>query len=180
MECRITSTDRRCAGLTLTETLVAVGIGSVVMAAVAQLMIFSGRSFSSMLNYVDLDARSNITLEHMSRDIRQANNVTSGTTQSLVLNDFDNTPLEYYWDKPSKILTRTKGGVRTIMLRDCEFLQFSLYQRNPRPGGYDYYPTATAANAKMVQVSWVCARKVLGTMRNSESVQSAKFVIRKQ
>jgi Tfp pilus assembly protein PilW len=180
MDCRITSTDRQCAGLTLAETLVAVGIGSIVLTAVVQLIVFSGRSFSSMLNYVDLDDRSNRTLERMSRDIRQANNVASATAISLVLNDADNTPLEYIWNSTAKTLTRTKGGVSTTMLRDCEFLQFSIYQRNPMPGAYDYYETAIASNAKMVQVSWVCARKVLGTLRNSESVQSAKFVIRKQ
>jgi len=158
----------------------AVGIASIVLAAVAQLIIFSGRSFSSMLNYVDLDHRSNSTLEQMSKDIRQANNVASGTAVNLVLNDFDGTPLEYAYDTGAKTFTRTKGGVSKTMLRDCEFLQFSLYQRNPCPGGYDYYPAATATNAKMVQVSWVCVRKVLGTLRNSESVQSAKFVIRKE
>jgi len=171
---------RRCAGMTLAEMMVAAAIGSIVLTAVAQLMLFSSRSFAAMLNYVDLDDRSNRTLQRMSRDIRQANSVAAASTTSIVLNDADNTPLDYTWNGASKTLTRTKSGVSTNLLFDCEFLQFSLYQRNPIGGGYEYYPAATATNAKMVQVSWVCARKVLGTMRNSESVQSAKFVIRKQ
>jgi hypothetical protein len=116
----------------------------------------------------------------VSKDIRQANNVASATSTSLVLNDSDNTPLEYTWNSGAKTLTRTKGGVSTNLLLDCEFFQFSLYQRNPIGGTYDQYPAATATNAKLVQVSWVCARKVLGTLRNSESVQSAKYVIRKE
>jgi Tfp pilus assembly protein PilW len=174
------SPRRRCAGLTLAELLVSVAIGTIVLTVVSQLIVFSGRSFASMLNYVDLDDRSNRTLQRMSKDIRQANNVASASSTSLVLNDFDNTPLEYTWNSGAKTLTRTKGGVSANLLRDCEFFQFSLFQRNPIGGTYDQYSAATATNAKLVQVSWVCARKVIGTLRNSESVQSAKYVIRKE
>jgi hypothetical protein len=34
--------------------------------------------------------------------------------------------------------------------------------------------------AKLVQVTWVCSRSILGKKVNTESVQSAKVVIRKQ
>lgn len=32
----------------------------------------------------------------------------------------------------------------------------------------------------MVKLQWVCARRVLGLIRNTESVQTARIVIRKQ
>ena len=57
---------------------------------------------------------------------------------------------------------------------------FSLYQRNPINGTYDQYPTANPDTCKLVQLSWICSRNILGKKANTESVQSAKVVIRKQ
>jgi hypothetical protein len=76
---------------------------------------------------------------------------------------------------------RSKNGVADAapLLQGCTFLQFSIYQRNPKQGQYDQYPTAVAGTCKLVQLSWVCARPILGG-QNTESVQSAKVVIRKQ
>ena len=55
-----------------------------------------------------------------------------------------------------------------------------MFQRNPVNGKYDQYPTATASQCKLVQLRWVCSRDLIHARRNTESVQSAKIVIRKQ
>ncbi|MBI4659259.1 MAG: hypothetical protein HY735_10495, partial [Verrucomicrobia bacterium] len=55
-----------------------------------------------------------------------------------------------------------------------------IYQRNPIGGTYDQYPTGAASTCKLVQLRWICSRKILGVAKNTESVQSAKVVIRKQ
>jgi hypothetical protein len=47
-------------------------------------------------------------------------------------------------------------------------------------GSYDQYPTASASTCKLVQLDWICSRPIIGTQKNTESVQSAKVVIRKQ
>ena len=55
-----------------------------------------------------------------------------------------------------------------------------LGQRNPVGGSYDIYPAATAATAKVINVSWMCSRKIFGIKEDTESVQTARIVIRKQ
>ena len=44
--------------MTLVEIMVAVAIGSLVLAVVGTLSMYSGRNFASMGNYVDLDIAS--------------------------------------------------------------------------------------------------------------------------
>ena len=76
---------------------------------------------------------------------------------------------------------RTKGGVSQVLLTECDFLTFSNYQRNPYYGQYDQYPVTTSpTNSKLVSLTWVCSRKITGAKMNTESVQTAKIVIRKQ
>lgn len=164
------------------ELMVATAISSVVAVGVAAMMFYSGRSFAAIANYVDLDHRSRMALDIMSREIRQANRLTSYTSTSLTFEDYDGAPLSYTYDPDAKTLTRNKNGTPDSkpLLEECDFLQFSIYQRNPVAGTYDQYPTATASTCKLVQLNWVCSRKIFGVPKNTESVQSAKVVIRKQ
>ncbi|MDB6039768.1 MAG: hypothetical protein JWM99_3609, partial [Verrucomicrobiales bacterium] len=46
---------RACAGLSLVELMVSIAIGGLLMAALASLLYYSGRSFAAMANYIDLD-----------------------------------------------------------------------------------------------------------------------------
>ena len=168
--------------MTLMELMVATSIGSIVSLGVASLLFYSGRSFAAMANYVDLDHRSRIALDSMSRAIRQANRLTDSTSTSLTFEDSDSGTLSFTYDPAAKTLTRFKDGTPdpTPLLEECDFLEFSIYQRNPVGGTYDQYPTATAGTCKLVQLNWVCSRKIFGVKKNTESVQSAKIVIRKQ
>lgn len=169
----------RRGGFTLVEILIGMAIGSMLLVSTAALMSYSVRSFAAMTNYVDLDNRSRKALDRLSRDVRQAVQLTSYTPHELVFSDFDHQPLTYRYDAGDRTLSRIKAS-REVLLRECDFLQFSIYQRNPIGGSYDQYPAAVATNCKVVQVSWVCSRKILGARINTESVQSAKIVIRKQ
>lgn len=168
--------------MTLAELMVAMAIGSIVAMGLASLSFFTARSFAAMANYVDLDHRSRIALDTMSREIRQATRLTASTATSLTFTDFDGGTLQYVFDPQAKTLSRIKGGVAggRPLLEECDSLNFSIYQRNPVGGTYDQYPAASASTCKLVQLRWVCSRKILGVAKNTESVQSAKIVIRKQ
>ena len=167
--------------MTLVELLIATAIGSLVAAGLASLTFFTARSFSAMANYVDLDHRSRMALDTMSKEIRQASRVTQADSTSLTF-EYDGGQLQYVYNGAAKTLTRLKNGVPDAkpLLEECDSLTFSIYQRNPIGGTYDQYPTATATTCKLVQLRWICSRKILGVTKNTESVQSAKIVIRKQ
>jgi prepilin-type N-terminal cleavage/methylation domain-containing protein len=175
-------TSRKRAGFTLVETMVSVGIGGLVLLGVAALMFYTGRSFAALANYVDLDTYSRNALDTMSREIRQTKRLVAGTATRLEFEDFDGKALVYEYDADERTLTRAKDGVADDepLLKECNFLQFSMYQRNPINGKYDQYPTATASQCKLVQLRWICSRDLIHARRNTESVQSAKIVIRKQ
>src|SRR5262245_41188453 len=182
MECRTTSIKRAArSGMTLVELMLATAVGSLVVLGVAQLMMYSGRSFAAMANYVSLDRASRNALDTMSRQIRQANELIDYSPTTLNFQDSDGGTLTFSYNPTSRRLIRSKNGVADSrpLLTGCDYLQFSIFQRNPVGGSYDVYPTATVTTCKLVQLSWVCSRKIFGLKVNTESVQSSKIVIRK-
>src|SRR6266571_4902094 len=88
MDCTITSLTHkphkvRCAGFTLVEMLVAIGISGMIFVAVGMMIFFSGRSYAALANYVDLDNRSRNALDRMSKEIRQVDCVTDSASATL-------------------------------------------------------------------------------------------------
>ena len=167
------------AAFTLPEMLVSLGAGSIILGAVALLSIFSSRSFVAMGNYMDLDKASRNALDQMSRDIRETLSLTSYQTNRLVFADSDGSPLTYTWSPSTGKLTTTKNGVTKTLLSQCDYLSFRISQRNPIPGVFDFYTASNnPALCKLIDVSWKCSRTLLGQKINTESVQTAKIVIR--
>lgn len=168
--------------MTLVELLLATTVGSIIALGMAQLAMYSGRSFAAMANYVSLDRASRNALDTMSKQIRQTNKLTDFSATSLTFQDADGGTLVFSYDSNHKELIRSKNGVADAkpLLTECDYLRFSIFQRNPIGGSYDVYPTATVTTCKLVQLSWVCSRQIFGLKVNTESVQSSKIVIRKQ
>ena len=184
MDFKTTFTKRRAArrtgGFTLLEALFSIGVTAIVVGSITAFSILSSRNFVVMANYVDLDNKNRIAMDTLSRDLRQCNRVTAYATNSITVEDFDGVPLTYTYSPGARTLLRTKEGVSQVYLTECDVLNFSIGQRNPVNGAYDVYPAATAANAKVVTISWRCSRGVYGMKENTESVQTARIVIRKQ
>jgi len=168
------------AGFTFSELLVTIGVGSIVFLAVASLSLYTGRSFASITNYVELDNNSRNALDILTRDIRQVNCLDSFTSSSLVFEDSDKKPLMFIYDSNQRIFYRVKEGVTNVLLTGCDEIVFRTYQRNPLPGSYELIPTTNAIHCKAIDISWVCSRKVLNGLINTESIQTARIVIRKQ
>lgn len=160
--------------------MVSIAIGSIILAGVASMVSYTGRSFAAMVNYVDLDRKSRNALDVMTRDIRQTSQLSAYATNRLDFIDSDAGTLSYIYDPSARTLTKSKGGTNTVLLTECDALLFNIFQRNPVAGTYDQYPTATVTNAKLVQVTWTCSRQIMASRVNTESVQTAKIVIRKQ
>jgi hypothetical protein len=167
---------------TILETMLATGLSSLIFAMVASSFLFQIKSYYGLSNYVDLDRKSRNALDLMSKQIRRAHWLSDYGTNFLAFEDADETPLRFTFDPVARTLIRTKNGVDDPkpLLTECDFLQFSIFQRNPVGGSYDQYPTAASTNCKLVQMSWICSRKIMGTTKNTESVQSAKIVIRRR
>jgi|ERR1043166_2011200 hypothetical protein len=176
------ASKRGSAGATLIDFLFGMTIGMIVITAVAALTIYTARSFAAMQNYADLDDKSRNALDYMTRDIRQVTSLTSFSTNRLDFLDGDGvSTLTYLYDPTAATLTRIKNGVRQTLLTGCDDLSFAMFQRNPIAGTFNQFSnTLDATTCKLVQVSWICSRSIMQGKVNTESVQTAKIVIRKQ
>ena len=175
--------------MTLVELQIASVVAVILFGAVMALAFYTARSFAAFTNYVDLDVNSRNALDVMTSEIRQADILTAATSTSLTFQTTDPATgarhiLKYAYDAGRKELTRVlDGGQPDVLLTECTFLQFGTFQRNTTPSldnGFVPVSTAQPNLCKVVQLTWICSRKILGKTANTESVQSAKVVIRKK
>jgi Tfp pilus assembly protein PilW len=175
--------------MTLVELQIASAIAVILFAAVMSLAFYTARSFAAFTNYVDLDANSRNALDVMSSEIRQADLLTAATATSLTFQTTDPATLaqhtlKYVYDPDKKELARIfDGGAPDVLLSECSSLQFGTFQRNTTASlDNAFIPVSTSQPnlCKVVQLTWICSRKILGKSSNTESVQSAKVVIRKK
>src|SRR6185369_8762732 len=104
--------------------------------------------------------------------------LVTNTSHQIVLRESDGTTLTYTYNPGLRQLSRSKGTVTNSLLTECESLNFDVFQRTPIGGTYEQFSNATPASCKLIQLEWICSRKILGNKLNTESVQSAKIVIR--
>jgi Tfp pilus assembly protein PilW len=184
MECKTTfSRPARPGGrtaFTLVELLVTMGLSSILLIAVASLSLYTGRTFAALTNYVDLDNASRNALDTITSDVRQVRWLNRFSPSNLVFADFDNQDLTYTYNGNAKTLSRIKGGQATVLLRECDTLMFRMYQRNTASNTFDLISTTNVTMCKAIDVSWVCSRQIFGKRVNTESVQTARIIIRKQ
>jgi Tfp pilus assembly protein PilW len=167
----------RRSGMTLVEILLTSLIGSIVLAVVATLTIFAARSVLAMTNYSELDRMSRNCLDFLTRDIRQASGLANFNSNRIVLNIASNTTCTYTYDRGLGTLTRVAGTERTVLLKGCDQLTFQVSQRNPS-NDFTFYKADTLATAKLIDVSWKCSREIKAQKVNTESIQTAKIVMR--
>jgi hypothetical protein len=175
---KTTSTSRRVAAVSIFELLIAVAIAAMLLAQVCCLWFYSTRSFASQMAYVELDQNSQRALDILSRDIRQVKDLTFFSSNRVVFVDVNNLPLEYVYDGKTLVRIENNAG-RKVLLTECQTLNFAMYQRTPMQGKYEYYPTDDINICKLLEVRWLCSRKLFPTAPSTtESVQAAKIVLR--
>jgi len=177
---------RRFAGFTLVEAMIATAIGTLVMAVMASLSVYSARTFSAMGNYVDLDVHSRNALDVIAREMRQSTGVIDSKTNTginyLTLTNTDAaTYVKITWNSDAGTLALDKTGQGTqILLTGCDKWKFWLYNRAPNlnPTNLSFNLATNLADCKLVNMSWKCSRTILGSKLNTESVQTAQIVLR--
>lgn len=178
--CINTRADKR-AGSTLVEALISTGITALLILVLVSLTMFSGRAFAAFYNYVDLDDHNKIAMDTLTGDLRECNRLVAFTSTEITMEDSDGVNITYTYNPVEQTLKRKKIGEPKTLLTGCDTLKFVVAQRNPVGGSYDeYHEAGNPATAKVVQVSWNCSRTILGQKVNTESVQTARIVIRKQ
>jgi type II secretory pathway component PulJ len=174
--------QKRTAAWTLLEMMIAVGVFSIASAAIGSAYVFSLRSFQALSNYNILDQQNREAMDLLTREIRQANMVssfTNGQNSSLTLVDGALRSVTYSFNRNTQQMIRTSNGVSKVLLDNCSLLNFHLGMRPPTTN-YGYYPTTDINKAKIVDLTWKTRRYLPGGIANSENIQTARIVIRKQ
>jgi hypothetical protein len=188
MDCRLTSTDNRSsraarvskrpqAGVTIAEFLIALGIAGVILAQLCLLWLYSSRSFAAQMTYTDMDQRSQRALDTLTQNLRQCKALTNFMTTCITLVDYDDRPLTFAFENGE--LRRIKNNVSKTVLTNCVSGQFAMYQRTPVGGSLDQYPTTDPNLCKLIEVRWVCSRRLVPTApKTTETMQSARIALR--
>lgn len=177
--------SRRKGGWTLVEMIFACAIFFLAMAALGTLFLFSVKSLAAMSNYATLDQQNRLAMDQLTREIRQAKEVT-GFTQSppsLTLLDGNNNTVTYAFSPSAHTMTRTTGGKTEVLLDNCNLLSFGIFERPPDTnfGLFPITSTNLSDTAKVIQLTWKTSKTISPTsVINSEDVQTARIVIRKQ
>jgi hypothetical protein len=176
-------------GWTLVEMMVAVGIFSLSGLCLMGLYIFSIKSMGSMYSYALLDANNRKAMDQITREIRQSNKVLGFTTNSITIQTADltgaNGPVVTYSFSPSvkKMLRSSSDGTSSTLLDNCSLLSFQMFTRCPSNGVFGIFPVATnnwQQTVKVLQLSWKTSIIQPSSVANSENIQTARIVIRKQ
>ncbi len=188
---RMTS-RRRLSAFTLSEVMVALGVGMMVMAAVAFMTLYGSRTSVSVANYTDLEGKSRYALDLISREIRQSQSVLSFQAnlpvKSFTLTNADQAAtITLLYDSGARTVTLQKTGHSDlVVLKECDSWDFALYQRTPlfTATNVVFYSATNSAGVtdttlcKLISLSWKCSRFVTGQNLNTESVQAAQVVLR--
>jgi len=173
-------------GWTLLEMMFGVAIFSVAGAAMATAYIFSLRSFQAMSNYSVLDQQNRQAMDLLTREIRQAWYVSAKDNNSLTLVDGSRQTVTYNFSPYTQQLTRTADGRTSVLLNDCSLINFTMATRVPNTNVNDFnyytdiYKTTDINEAKVINLSWKTRRELPGGVGQSENIQTARIVIRKQ
>lgn len=179
MDCKITSpTNRRRAGFTITEFVLASAITVVLMVAIMAFSMFSGRSLLAMSNYMDLDAQSRRALDNLTKEVRRAKAVTAYSTNSITFTDYDGASLVFTFSPTSRTLVRTKNSDTTTLLENCDSLSFNMLERDPNDGTFDMTTATNVTNCKALWVTWKCSRTFIAPSVNADNMTTANIVLR--
>ena len=174
---------------TLVEMMVAVGIFSLGSASLMGLYVFSIKSMASMYNYAVLDQYNRLAMDLLTREIRQSKQVRAYTTNSITILAVDDTgtasDVRYSFNAGTKEMVRhnLSDGTTKVLLNNCSLLQFDLFTRCPSNAVFGSFPVAInnwSNTVKVLQLTWKTSMTLPSGIVNSENVQTARIVIRKQ
>lgn len=171
-------TSRQMA-FTIIEVMIATVLASIVGVIIATFAIFSARSFAAMTNYADMNQDSQLAIDKMSKDIRQTRQLTAVSSNSLTFLDVYGNSLQFVYSPSEGTLSRISSNQTTVLLSNCNSLEFWTYQPVMISNSFDCYTTAAVTNARVIELTWSCSRRILGhTNATTESIQSAEIVMR--
>jgi hypothetical protein len=184
------SSHRKNSGAwTLMEMMIAVAAGTLILASVGSVYLFMNRTMDGTANYAELDRQSRSSLDIITREIRECGGLTNFDSTHLWFTNQNGSLLVYVWDTNAQTLSHTNYSTNFpaagVLLKYCSFWKATAFTHNPSNATtmtFMALPTtntqAQAALAKVVVMDWICKKTNYLTLTDSESVQTAKVILR--
>ncbi len=164
---------------TIPEALIASAIGAMVILTAVTMMTHLAQSSKAVHAYSQFEQQGRMALDLFTRDVRQANNVSSFASNAIVLASPKGL-ISYTFVPEASVITRQDTDTFSVPVRNCLACEFTIFQRNPPLAAYGEFITTTdLAQAKLVEVTWQCGTTNANGTINSSTTQSARVVIRK-
>ncbi|MDB6111531.1 MAG: hypothetical protein JWR69_3281 [Pedosphaera sp.] len=171
------------------EMMIVLTLSAIMLASVGKVYIFMTRSLDATANYEELDRQSRNALDKMTRDIRGCRALTDFDGSHLWFTNLDNTLLCYVWDTNANTLSYTNLSTNSpgsgVLLKGCVYWKTSQFTHDPATNTTMTFlalPTTNsltqAALTKVIVIDWICKKTNYTTLTDSESVQTAKIVLR--
>jgi hypothetical protein len=170
--------SRSRSGISLIEFMFVMVLTILFTTVIVSVSLTTGRSFAEIVNYVDLDRSNRTAMDNLSRDIRQTKFLCGFSSNQLDFMDKDGILVSYQYSPTNRALTKIKNGTTTLLLSDCDSMNFAMYQRSPLSNSYNLIPVTAVTNCKVVTVGWNCSRSLFGFRANTEPAQLTRIVIR--
>lgn len=173
-------------GFTLVELMIGASLGSFILAGVLSTFLFMGRSGANVQNYNDMEAQARKALEYFAEDTRQASGVVWADENTVALTVADLT-ITYQYNSTAKRFARQEKVTATNVINSTRVLvtgitsfSFTAYNISGSLVPISTSTERTAANGttKQLQISLEAARANTTVVAATNTVLSARFVLR--
>lgn len=156
--------------------MIAAGLSSFVLAAILTAYLFIVRSGVNLANYSEMEGQARTALELFAEDTRQASSITWNSKFSVTLL-VSGSPVVYQYDDSTKIFQRVIGGSTRNLLSGVQAFEFKAYNITGTEISLSDL-AAAGKGTKQLQLSLSAARTTQTVTRASNTVLSARFILR--
>ncbi|MDQ5979909.1 MAG: hypothetical protein QG602_2884 [Verrucomicrobiota bacterium] len=171
----------RQTGFTLTEVIIGASISSFILAGVLSTFLFIGRSGANIQNYNDMEAQARQALELFAQDTRQASAIKWNSAVDITLT-VNTIGINYLYDKDTRSFIRidNNSGVRRTLVTGIVLFEYKAYGITGASLPLTSAAELTSADksTKQLQVSLESTRNTRTVARASNTVLSARFILR--
>lgn len=162
------------------EMIVTLGVMVVVGASFSVFLYSASHSLMNMYTYAGIDSGSQDAVNAMTREIRSARRVIGVTNGNLTIENTNGVAVTYAYRSSDRTLVRTASATTRPILRHCDSVSFTLC-KGQQTNTFENFLTATnPAEAKVINFTWRNSRAIGTSARASDSLASAKIVMRNQ
>jgi len=176
---------RRRRGHTLVEVLIAATLASFTLLGVLSSFLFLARSGTNIRNYSDMESQARKALELFAEDVRQASSISWASNSSITLT-VNTQPITYTFNSGTSNFTRSHldGGslVTRVLISGVTTNTFAFRAYTvsgvelPLVSGANL--TAAGINTKQLQISLEATRANQTVVSATNTVLSARFILR--